>query len=500
MTPLDAHMPVLQVVVPMLVAPLVVLLHPRGLAWSAATIASIASFGIAILLALGVLDGQVYFYALGGWEAPFGITLKVNAFNALLLLVLTGASTVALLAGRQSLDRQIEPHRQPLFFSAWLLALAGMAGILVSADAFNIFVFMEISSLASYVLVAGGPDRRALPAVFKYLIMGTIGATFYLIGVGLIYMMTGTLNLADMELRIHEVADQRPILVAAAFITVGLALKAAVFPLHVWLPNAYTYAPHAVSVFLAASATKISLFVLLKFDFVVFQQNLVDHDVQFAIFLMPLAVLAILFGSAVAVFEDNIKRLLAYSSVAQVGYIMLGASMVSVLGLSAGILHMFNHALSKGALFLAVMCLSMHFTSLRLTDLAGAARKMPWTMVALVVAGLSLVGVPGTAGFISKWYLLTAALEQGVLGGFLVVVIVLGSLMAVVYIWRVVESAWFRQPADGTEDTRVRAEAPPAMLIVTWVAALANIYFGLFTRIPRELATGAAVDLLRHLP
>lgn len=500
MTPLDAHMPVLQVVVPMLVAPLVVLLHPRGLAWSAATIASIASFGIAILLALGVLDGQVYFYALGGWEAPFGITLKVNAFNALLLLVLTGASMVALLAGRQSLDRQIEPHRQPLFFSAWLLALAGMAGILVSADAFNIFVFMEISSLASYVLVAGGPDRRALPAVFKYLIMGTIGATFYLIGVGLIYMMTGTLNLADMELRIHEVADQRPILVAAAFITVGLALKAAVFPLHVWLPNAYTYAPHAVSVFLAASATKISLFVLLKFDFVVFQQNLVDHDVQFAIFLMPLAVLAILFGSAVAVFEDNIKRLLAYSSVAQVGYIMLGASMVSVLGLSAGILHMFNHALSKGALFLAVMCLSMHFTSLRLTDLAGAARKMPWTMVALVVAGLSLVGVPGTAGFISKWYLLTAALEQGVLGGFLVVVIVLGSLMAVVYIWRVVESAWFRQPADGTEDTRVRAEAPPAMLIVTWVAALANIYFGLFTRIPRELATGAAVDLLRHLP
>ena len=186
MTPIDFHMPVLQVVVPLLIAPLVVLLQPRGLAWAAAAAASFASFAIAVSLAMGVLGGHVYHYELGGWEAPFGIALKVNAFNALMLLVLTGDSTAALLAGRQSVDRQIEVHRQPLFYSAWLLALAGMAGILVSADAFNIFVFMEISSLASYVLVAGGPDRRALPAVFKYLIMGTIGATVYLIGGGLI--------------------------------------------------------------------------------------------------------------------------------------------------------------------------------------------------------------------------------------------------------------------------------------------------------------------------
>jgi multicomponent Na+:H+ antiporter subunit D len=494
------HLPVLQVVVPMLIAPLVVLLQPRGLAWAAATTASAASFLIAVRLATGVLGGELYRYALGGWPAPHGIALEVDAFSALLLLVLTGASTVALAAGRASLDRQLEPHRQPLFFSAWLLALAGMAGILVSADAFNIFVFMEISSLASYVLVAGGPDRRALPAVFKYLIMGTIGATFYLIGVGLIYMMTGTLNLADMELRIHDVADQRPILVAAGFITVGLALKAAVFPLHVWLPNAYTYAPHAVSVFLAACATKVSLYVLLRFDFVVFQGNLLGHDVQFAAFLMPLAVLAILVGSAVALFESHIKRLLAYSSVAQIGYIMLGASLVNVAGLSAGLLHVFNHALSKGALFLAVMCLAMRLKGLHLKDLAGAARHMPWTMAALVVAGLSLVGVPGTAGFISKWYLLTAALQEGALGIALVVVIVLGSLMAVVYLWRIVEAAWFQAPTAPEGEIQSISEAPLPMLALTWLAALANVWFGLVTTAPRELASEAATTLLRHLP
>jgi len=497
----ELHLPVLQVVVPMLIAPLIVLLRPQGLAWAATTAASLLSFAIAIQLTTGVLGGHTYQYALGGWEAPFGIALEVNSLSALLLLVLTGASTAALLAGKASLDRQIEAHRQPLFFSAWLLALAGLAGILVAADAFNIFVFMEISSLASYVLVAGGPDRRALPAVFKYLIMGTIGATFYLIGVGLIYMMTGTLSLADMEIRIHEVAEQRPILVAAGFITVGLALKAAVFPLHVWLPNAYTYAPHAVTVFLAACATKVSLFVLLKFDFVVFQHNLLGHDVQFAAFLMPLAVLAILVGSAVAMFESNVKRLFAYSSVAQIGYILLGASMVSYLGLSGGLLHIFNHALSKGTLFLAVMCLSMQYANLQLEHLAGAARRMPWTMAALVVGGLSLIGVPGTAGFVSKWYLLTAALEQGALGMFLIAVIVLGSLMAVVYIWRIIEAAWFTAPAEAPPGAQqMRTEAPTLMLVVTWLAALSNIWFGLVTHVPRELATTAAANLLRHLP
>jgi multicomponent Na+:H+ antiporter subunit D len=346
------------------------------------------------------------------------------------------------------------------------------------------------------VLIAGGPSRRALPAVFKYLIMGTIGATFYLIGVGLIYLMTGTLNLADMELRIHQVADLKPILVAAAFITIGLALKAAMFPLHTWLPDAYTFAPNAVSVFLAACSTKVALYLLLRFDFFVFQPNLTGHDVQFAYFLMPLAVLAILIGSGVALFERNLKRLLAYSSIAQIGYILLGASLVTLAGLTASILHMFNHALAKGALFLAVAALATRCSGVRLENIAGAARSMPWTMGAFVAAGLSLIGVPGTAGFVSKWYLISAALDQGLLGGLLVAVIVLSSLMAVVYVWRVVEAAYF---GEALAETAPTAEAPPALLAVTWTAALANLYFGLATELPVTLSTAAAQQLIRHV-
>ena len=496
MSGLEQHLPALQVVVPMLIAPLVVLLRPRGLAWAACTAGSLLAFGIAVELTATVLNGDAVKYLMGSWPAPYGIELEVDALGALVLLIVTGGSTLALIGGRASLDEQIVAERQPYFYAAWLMAVSGLAGIAVTADAFNIFVFMEISSLASYVLIAGGPDRRALPAVFKYLIMGTIGATFYLIGVGLIYMMTGTLNLADMELRIHEVADQAPILVAAGFITVGLALKAAVFPLHAWLPNAYTYAPHAVTVFLAACATKVSLYVLLRFDFIVFQPNLAGHDLQFAYFLMPLAVLAIVVASAVAAFEKNLKRLLAYSSVAQIGYIMLGASLVNQAGLTASIVHMFNHSLAKGTLFLAVAALALRTNSLRLDGIAGAAKSMPWTMAAFVIGAFSLIGVPGTAGFISKWFLILAVIDKGWLGVALVATIVVGSLLAVVYVWRVVEAAYFRAPAEGVAGR----EAPLELLVVTWAAALTNLYFGIFTELPVSLSSMAAEGLRELMP
>jgi multicomponent Na+:H+ antiporter subunit D len=488
-----AHLPALQVVVPMLSAPLIVLLQPRGLAWAGATAVAVLSFAIAVTLALAVLDGQTVEYAMGGWPAPYGIALSVDAFSSLVLLVVTGAAAAALLAAKPSIDQQIEAERQPLFYSAWLLVLSGLVGIVVSADAFNIFVFMEISSLASYILIAGGPDRRALPAVFKYLMIGTIGATFYLIGVGLIYMMTGTLNLADMEARIGDVTDINPILVAAGFITIGLALKAAVFPLHVWVPNAYTHAPHMVTVFLAACATKVALYVLIRFDYMVFQTKLDDHEVQFAMFVMPLAILGILIASAVAMFEGHLKRLLASSSIAQIGYILLGVSFVSLAGLTASAMHIFNHALAKGGLFLAVACLAYQYRDLRLNQLGGASARMPWTCAAFVVCGLSLIGVPGTAGFISKWVLINAALENGAWGWALVAIILVSSLMAVVYIWRIVEALYFQEPVEANNQI---SEAPIQILLVTGLVAVLNIYFGLFPQIPLELANSAAVLLL----
>jgi multicomponent Na+:H+ antiporter subunit D len=498
---LASQLPALQVVVPLLSAPLVAVLRPKNLAWAAATATSAMAFAIAVALTLAVLDGgpggSVLRYDMGGWPAPYGIELMIDSLSALVLLLITGSSTLALIIGRRSLARDMEEFRQPLFYAAWLTAVAGLAGITVTGDAFNVFVFMEISSLATYILIAGGSDRQALTAVFKYLIMGTVGATFYLIGVGLIYMMTGTLNFADMQERIADVPDRGPVLLAAGFVTVGLALKAAVFPLHVWLPNAYAHAPHAVTAFIAASSTKVVLYVLLRFDFIVFQFNIEEHAAQFAGYMLPLAVAGVLFGSAVALFETNLKRLLGYSSIAQIGYMLLGAAMLDRAGITAGVLHMFNHALAKGALFLAVVLMARHVLSFDMVHLAGIGRRMPWTMAAFVLAAASLVGIPGTAGFISKWYLISAALGHGTLGIVLVAVILVSSLLALGYLWRVLEPAYFDTPLESSGPAR---EAPLGPLLVLWVAALANVWFGLVPDLPVALADNAASVLLDTNP
>ncbi len=493
---LAAQLPALQVVVPLLTAPLVILLRTPGLSWSAAAAASVMSFAIAVALTAEVLAGGSISYDMGGWPGPYGIVIHIGAFGSMVLLLVTGASAISLVSGRESLSSHIPADRRHFFYAAWLIVLAGLAGITVTGDAFNVFVFMEISSLASYILIAGGPNRRALSATFKYLIMGTVGATFYLIGVGLVYMMTGTLNFNDIEMRIAEVADQRPILVAAGFITVGLALKAAVFPLHIWLPNAYTFAPHMVTVFFAACSTKVAIYVLLRFDFLVFQANLSEHVNQFATFLLPLSLLGILVGSAVAVTEQGLKRLLAWSSVAQVGYIILGAGLATHAGLTASVAHMFNHALAKGAIFLAVAGIGTRVDRLLLQNIGGVGRSMPWTSAALVIAGASLVGIPGTAGFVSKWLLLQAAFQAGPLGMVAVVVVVLSSLAAAYYVWRIVEQAYFGAPTEGTRG----GEAPWPLLAGLWLVALANIYFGLVPQLPVTLAETSATNLLGLAP
>ena len=492
---LASQLPALKVVVPLLTAPLVVLLRGPGLAWAAAAAASVMSFAIAVALTGEVLTGGTISYDMGGWPGPYGIVISIGALGSMVLLLVTGASAIALVSGRESLASQIPADRIHLFYAAWLVVLAGLAGITVTGDAFNVFVFMEISSLASYILIAAGPDRRALTATFKYRIMGTVGATCYLSGVGLGYMMTGTLNFADMEVRIAEVSDQRPILVAAGFVTVGLALKAAVFPLHIWLPNAYTFAPHMVTAFFAACSTKVAIYVLMRFDFFVFQANLAGLVDQFAVFLLPLALLGILVGSAVAMVEKDLKRLLAWSSVAQIGYILLGAGFSSEAGLTASVAHMFNHALAKGALFMAVAGFGLYAGRLLLQDIGGGGRRMPFTTAALVIAGARLVGIPGTAGFTSKWLLLQAAFQQGALCMVAIVVVVLSSLAAVYYVWRIVEQAYFGEAPEGA----VAGEAPWALLAGLWLVAIANIYFGLVPQLPLSLAETAAGNLLGHL-
>jgi multicomponent Na+:H+ antiporter subunit D len=484
------HLPVLLIVVPLLLAPVAALVGRARGAWVIAWVACWWAFGASVVLLRRVMAEGPISYAIGGWPAPWGIEYRVDLANAFVLLIVAAIGAVVVPYARLSVEREISRDRAALFYAAFILCLSGLLGIAVTGDVFNVFVFLEISSLSAYALIALGQDRRALTAAYEYLIMGSVGATFIVIGIGLMYVMTGTLNMADLAERLPAVAGTRTIPVAFTFLTVGITLKLALFPLHLWLPNAYTFAPSAVTAFIAATATKVAVYLLLRVFFTIFGVAFSFEEMRLGIVLMPLALVAIVSMSLVAVYQDNVKRLLAYSSVAQIGYIVLGISMASVLGVTAGLLHLFNHALMKGALFMAMGCVMYRVGSVRLESMSGLGRTMPWTMAAFVVGGLSLIGVPLTVGFVSKWYLVQAALEQGLWP--VAAVVLMGSLLAVVYVWKVVEVAYFR-PGDDAREIR---EAPLGLLVPTWVLVSANIYFGIDASLTAGVATRAAEALL----
>lgn len=486
-----AHLPVLQVVVPLLAAPLCVLLRQRHATWAVATVASWAALAIAVLLVRQVVDGGTISYALGGWAAPWGIEYRIDALNAVLLLIVALVGSVVMPYARLSVAAEVDEEKIYLFYTAYLLCFAGLLGIAATGDAFNVFVFLEISSLSTYALVSLGRDRRALRAAYQYLILGTIGATFILVGVGLAYMVTGTLNMADLAERLPAMAGNRTVRVALAFLTVGICLKLALFPLHLWLPNAYTYAPSTVSAFLAATATKVSVYMLLRFLFSVFGAAFAFEAMLLDIALLPLAVLAMFVGSLVAIFQHDVKRMMAYSSVAQIGYIVLGISFDSVTGLTATIVHLVNHAVTKGGLFLLLGAVMAGMGDITLSRVHGIGRVMPLTAFGIVLCGLSLIGVPGTAGFVSKWYLILAALEKG--QWWLVFLILASSLLAVAYVWRFVEAAYFHAPHADLATVR---EAPAGLAIPAWTLVGAAIWFGLDTSVTVGSAARAAAMLL----
>ncbi len=491
---IQAQLPVLQVVIPLLAAPLCIILRRRSLVLPFAMGVCWLTFLVSAALLGDVLEAGVISYALGGWAAPWGIEYRVDALSAFVLLFVSGIAALVLTYAPRSLTDEVPASRHYLFCTLYLLCLTGLLGIAITGDLFNVFVFLEISALSSYALIALGGRRQALPAAFQYLVMGTIGATFILIGIGLMYQMTGTLNMADMAARLPAAEGIRTALVAFAFLTVGIGLKMALFPLHVWLPNAYAYAPSVVSAFIAATATKVSVYILLRFMFSVFGLEFSFEHLELGRALMPLALAGIFVASTVAIFQRNVKRMLAYSSVAQVGYMVLGISFATAAGLTGGIVHLFNHALIKGGLFMAMGCVMLRLHSVDLDDMAGIGRTMPWTMAAWVLGGLGLIGVPATAGFISKWYLIEAALEQNSL--IVAVLLLLSSLLALVYVWRVVETAFFREPSERAREAR---EAPLAMLIPTWVLLGATVFFGIFTTYSAGVARQAAEAVLGGL-
>ena len=482
-----SQLPILMIVLPLVAAPLCVLFGGRQLTYVLALIVTWCTFAISMACLIQVTQTGPIHYEIGNWKPPYGIEYVVDGLSGFVLMFVSFLGAIVLTYGKPSIDKEIPHSKHYLFYATYLLCMTGLMGMCITGDLFNVFVFLEISSLSSYALISLGKTRRAPLAALQYLILGTIGATFILIGIGLLYQMTGTLNMADIAGRLDVEHGGRTLLVAFAFMTIGLFIKMAVFPLHTWLPNAYTYAPSVVTAFIAATATKISVYAFIRLIWGIFTPDFAFNTHPLDRALLAMALIGIFVASTAAIYQNNIKRLLAYSSIGQIGYMLLGIGLVSVGGLTATILHMFNHALIKGGLFMAMGCFALRLGSVKLDDLRGASKTMPWTSFAFAVGGLGLIGVPLTVGFISKWILLTSSFEAG--RWQVAALMLLSSLLALVYVWRVVETLYFAEPSEAAANAK---EAPLSMLIPLYVVIGATVLFGVWTQWPLELASNAA--------
>jgi multicomponent Na+:H+ antiporter subunit D len=470
------NLPALLVVVPLLLAPVSALLPSAHLAWMLTLIGAGSSFIAALMLQSITETGVRISYHLGNWEPPWGIEFVVDSATSLTLVVMTGLGFLATLAARRLVANEINDKDSGKFYAAWMLVSGGLFGLVLTADAFNLFVFLEISALSSVILIGmgAGTDRRALVAGYHYLVIGAVGATFYVIGVGFIYAMTGTLNMGDMAARIPEAGGNAVLYVGFGFMVAGMLVKAALFPVHIWLPAAYSYAPSAVSTLLAAIATKAALYVLARILFTIFVGVPEIVDIAVTNVIVPLAIGGIFVGTIMAIYEADIKKMFAHSSVAQIGYIALGLGLATPAGISAGFIHIGNHALIKGGIFMAIGgFVAALGARASLDNITGIGRQMPLTATAFLICGLSLVGLLLTAGFISKLYLVWAIFETE---SYLILALVLiSSALSVVYLWKIIEVMWM-QPAPVRSPKLVEN---PAIYLPLWIVAFGNIWFGI---------------------
>lgn len=437
---------------------LIAALFPHRLrhgAWAAAVV----STGLAFLASIGglvyaVKEGAVH-YHLGGWEPPMGIELVMDPLSAFFCAVVTGMAFFVFLHGKSVVERET-PDKTIPFYSAAMLLLGGLAGILLTGDLFNLYVFLEISSLAGYALVAVG-DRKAPVAAFRYLILGTIGASFYLLGVAFLFMETGSLNMGDVAEVIPVMGESPATLAGLVLIVFGIGLKMALFPMHGWLSDAYTCATSTATTLIAPIGTKVAAYVLIRTCFFMFDPDYVRNDIPLTLIIGYLGAAGIIWGSLMAIAQSDLKRMLAFSSVSQVGYIALGVGLASPYGLIGAVLHVLNHAVMKACLFMVNTNVLSRFGHCRITRFDRTYRiRMPWTMAAFTVAAISMIGLPPTAGFFSKWYLVLGSWEQAnyvFLG-----VILISSLLNVVYFFRVLEKVYLRGDGEAYDDASERED------------------------------------------
>ncbi len=467
-----------------LLAPLLGTIH-RPLAHLTAVIGSILALFFSVSGLQAVLAQGRISYHIAGWMPPLGIEFILDPLSAFFCVLLSGVTLLVMIYAKQSVAHET-PQKEIPFYSLSMLLLGGLSGMVMTGDLFNMYVFLEIGALGGYALVSIG-DRRAPVAAFRYLTLGTAGAAFYLLGVAFIFISTGTLNMADVAMMLPLVQDSTPIIIGMVLIVLGIGLKMALFPMHAWLPDAYTYATSTATALIAPIGTKVAAYVLLRIMFFVADPDYMRHEIHLTQVVGYLGAIGIIWGSIMAICQKEMKRMLAFSSVAQVGYIALGIGLASPLGFIGATLHVVNHACMKACLFLVSGNMRLRLGHSSIPAFTNTlSRSMPWTSAAFTLAAISMIGLPPTAGFFSKWYLALGSIEQS--NWIFLAVLLVSSLLNAVYFFRIMEKMYLKPRYAQTDNTHggaeqavviARNEAPASMLIPTLVLAVGLLVLGI---------------------
>lgn len=444
----------------------------RPLAPAIAVVAMSATAVLSVWANIAVYRAGELRAALGGWAPHRGIELVVDPLSAFVAAVI-GVVGLAVVVGSVSPVRSELRRRGAYYYSLALLLIGGLVGMTVTHDLFNLFVHLEVASLSAYALTAAG-GRGASRAALRYLLVGSMGASLYLLSVGFLYAATGMLNMSEVAAALPE-ANPRLVLIAAVLAVVGLAIKMGLFPLHAWMPGAYSRAPLGGAALMAPLVTKVSAYAMVRLLFDVYQVHRLDGPAFLLELLCWAGAAAVIAGAVLALFQNDLLRLLAYSSISQMGIVALGIGLANASSLTGGVLHIANDALMKGALFIVAAGLVMKHGIREVGDLPRLKGRAPWTSGAVLVTGLSLVGLPPMCGFFGKWYVLKGAVEdeRWVLAG----AVIVGSLATVAYVARLVDRMFFAR--DHVEPAEVRAPARSTLLVGALMAG-GVIVFGLF--------------------
>lgn len=488
---LESYPPALVIFVLMSAFIMPVIFHfRRNWCGPAACIAMVVALAGSLHFVGITLQGRTIHYAAEGWAPPWGIEVIINPFSAFILAVISSVCLAILFYSISSLEEEIPQDAKGWYYTVFLLLVASMMGMGITNDMFNMYVFIEVTGISACALVLAKNSKMATDASFKYLLLATVGSGFVLFGITLLYLITGHLNITFVAQEIALVGDQYPYLIwtVLSFFLVGFGIKSALFPLHIWLPDAHSAAPTSSSAILSGLVVKAYIVALIKFYYLIFGFDLLD-EIFLRHLILIMATAAMLGGSLFAFVQLNLKRRLAYSSVAQVGYIFLGIGLGSATALTAAILHIFNHSVMKACLFMAAGAIHHQTGHKQVNHLQGIGYEMPITMCAFSVAALSMVGIPLFSGFISKWYLAQGSIEAGMPS--FVALLVLSGLLNASYFLPIIWQAFFdvdrKQPKTFSLDT-----IPFPMKASLVVLALMVVYFGIQPELPLTLARMAA--------